>query len=236
MTRPTYNTRVNGASAMKQDQISALIVFCCLCLFPVLGEAELNLTDQQLGGLEQKYGEQAGKRFRAWREFIQTSQSLSEEDKLKEVNNFFNSTVLFVNDNEIWGKDDYWATPFECLGLGAGDCEDFSIAKYFTLRELGVPDEKLRLTYVKALAPYNQAHMVCTYFPSPSASPLVLDNIIGEIQPAASRNDLVPVYSFNGSGLWLAKARGSGQQVKGGTGRLAMWQQLKDRMAKDNIK
>jgi predicted transglutaminase-like cysteine proteinase len=220
---------------MSRKSIALQVVFCCLFLFTRQGEAELNLADEQLGKLEQKYGEQAGKRFRAWRDLIQKSQSLPEEDKLKEVNNFFNMTVLFVGDADNWGVEDYWATPFECLGKGAGDCEDFSIAKYFTLRELGVPDEKLRLTYVKALAPYNQAHMVCTYFPSPTSSPLVLDNLVGEIEPATNRHDLVPVYSFNGTGLWLAKARGTGQEVKGGTGRLAMWQQLKDRMGKDKI-
>jgi len=220
---------------MKRKNIALLVVFCCLSLTTLQGEAELNLTDDQFIKLEKKFDERAGKRFRAWRDLIQKSQSLPEEEKLKEVNNFFNMAVLFVSDADLWGLDDYWATPFECLGKGAGDCEDFSIAKYFTLRELGVPDEKLRLTYVKALAPYNQAHMVCTYFPSPTSAPLVLDNLVGEIEPATNRKDLVPVYSFNGSGLWLAKARGTGQEVKGGTGRLAMWQSLKDRMGKDKI-
>ena len=220
---------------MNRKSIALQVIFCCLFLFTRQGEAELNLTDDQFAKLEQKYGVQAGKRFRAWRDLIQKTQSLPEEDKLKEVNNFFNMAVLFVSDADNWGMEDYWATPFECLGKGAGDCEDFSIAKYFTLRELGVPDEKLRLTYVKALAPYNQAHMVCTYFSSPTASPLVLDNLIGEIEPATNRHDLVPVYSFNGSGLWLAKARGTGQQVQRGSGKLAMWQSLKDRMVKDKI-
>ena len=220
---------------MKRKSIVLQIVFCCLFLFTHQGEAELNLTDDQIGKLEQKYGERAGKRFRAWRELIEKSQSLSEQEKLKEVNNFFNMAILFVSDADNWGVEDYWATPFECLGKGAGDCEDFSIAKYFTLRELGVPDEKLRITYVKALAPYNQAHMVCTYFPTPTSAPLVLDNLIGEIEPATNRHDLVPVYSFNGTSLWLAKARGSGQEVKGGTSRLAMWQSLRGRMEKDQI-
>ena len=218
---------------MHQKIIIPLLVFCALLSIAFQGKAELKLGDEQISKLQGKYGEQAGKRFRTWRELIQESQSLSEEDKLREVNNFFNMAVLFVSDSDNWSKEDYWATPFECLGRGAGDCEDYSIAKYFTLREMGVPDEKLRLTYVKALAPYNQAHMVCTYFPTPTSAPLVLDNLIGEIEPATSRNDLVPVYSFNGTGLWLAKARGSGQQVKGGTSKLSNWQQLKDRMAKD---
>lgn len=219
---------------MTRKNISALVLCCCLSLFALRGETELNLTDEQIGKLSQKYGEQAGKRFKAWRELIQKSKSLSEDEKLVAVNTFFDSSIIFMSDMDNYGVADYWATPYECLGRGAGDCEDYSIAKYFTLLEIGVPDEKLRITYVKALAPWNQAHMVLSYYSSPSASPLILDSLIGEIKPATERHDLVPVYNFNGSGLWLAKARGTGQEVKGGMGRLAMWQQLKGRMAKDS--
>ena len=219
---------------MKRKNIVHFIVFCCLSLFTLQGEAELNLADEQIAKLEQKYDARAGKRFRAWRELIQNSKSLAEEQKLETVNIFFDSTIIFTSDSDNYGVEDYWATPYECIGRDAGDCEDYAIAKYFTLLEIGVPDEKLRLTYVKALAPWNQAHMVLSYFPSPTAAPLVLDSLIGEIKSATERNDLIPVYSFNGTGLWLAKVRGTGQQVKGGTGRLAMWEQMKNRLSRDN--
>ena len=43
----------------------------------------------------------------------------------------------FADDTEIWGEPDYWATVLETLGRGAGDCEDFSIAKYVTLKAMG---------------------------------------------------------------------------------------------------
>ena len=112
----------------------------------------------------------------------------------------------------MWGVKDYWATPLEFLSRGAGDCEDYSIAKYFTLKELGVSEKKMRITYVKALK-LRQAHMVLTYFETPRSVPLVLDNLIPTIKPATQRKDLLPVYSFNGSGLWLAKSRGSGKKV-----------------------
>ena len=218
----------------RPGKLSAFLVCLCLSLATVTVPAKLDISDQQLQKYEQKYGADAAKRMKYWRELIETSQSLSEEEKLKAVNNYFNQTILFINDIDHWGKEDYWATPFECLGTGAGDCEDFSVAKYFTLRELGVPDEKLRLTYVKAVQ-YNQAHMVCTYFTTPTAVPLVLDNLIGTIEPATNRKDLLPVYSFNGTGLWLAKERGGGKQVSGGAERIAMWQELKNRMVADTI-
>ncbi|WP_427982617.1 transglutaminase-like cysteine peptidase, partial [Agarivorans sp.] len=99
------------------------------------------------------YGEKAELRVRAWRQLIADSSQLSETDKLSSVNDFFNQ-LQFVDDIEVWGQKDYWATPVEFLGAAAGDCDDFSIAKYFSLIELGVSDDKMRLVYVKSLT-YN---------------------------------------------------------------------------------
>ncbi|OUR86232.1 sulfate adenylyltransferase, partial [Cycloclasticus sp. 44_32_T64] len=175
-----------------------------------------------------KYGEQAADRVLSWQALVKSAQSLPEKEKLKRVNDFFNQQVEFVDDSYLWGAVDYWATPLEVLAKGAGDCEDYSIAKYFTLRELGVSDSKMRITYVKAIE-LNQAHMVLTYFEKPGVVPMVLDNLNPIIKLASKRRDLLPVYSFNGSGLWLAKARGTGKKV-GGSSRLNKWGDLKSRM------
>ena len=150
-----------------------------------------------------------------------------ELEKLDRVNSFFNR-MHFVSDRQHWGREDYWATPVEFLATGAGDCEDFSLAKYFTLKALGIPLERMRLTYAKALE-LDQAHMVVAYFPTPDAEPLILDNLVDDIRPASQRNDLVPVYSFNGDGLWLSKERGRGRRV-GSAGRLKLWNDLRSRM------
>jgi predicted transglutaminase-like cysteine proteinase len=130
------------------------------------------------------------------------------------------------------GKRRLLATPLEFLGVGAGDCEDFSIAKYFSLRELGVADNKLRLVYVKALE-LNQFHMVVAYYPTPSSVPLLLDNLDGDIKPATKRPDLLPIYSFNASKLWLMKQKGQGQ-LAGKASRLSLWNDLRQRS--DRIK
>jgi hypothetical protein len=71
--------------------------------------------------------------------------------------------------------------------------------------------------------------MVLTYFSSPSAEPLVLDNLVGIVKPASERQDLIPIYSFNGTGLWLAKQRGRGK-LAGSSSRLKRWQDLLERM------
>ncbi|MGR8931025.1 MAG: transglutaminase-like cysteine peptidase [Gammaproteobacteria bacterium] len=190
--------------------------------------ATLTLDPPLLEKIEEKYGLDVKQRFLEWQNLMESKQPFSDLEKLRLANDFFNQHILFGNDQILWQKNDYWATPFELLVKGAGDCEDFSIAKYFTLREMGVDDAKLRITYVKAVT-LNQAHMVVTYFESPHAIPLVLDNIKPTIDPANERTDLEPVYSFNGSGLWLAKMKDSGHQI-GSARKLNPWADLKRRM------
>lgn len=195
--------------------------------------AELNITEKMLAKIEKKHNKYARERVELWQKLLSdpASKKLADKEKLELVNNFFNMNVLFMNDSDLWGKEDYWATPLEALSVGAGDCEDYSIAKYFTLKQLGVAEEKLRITYVKAVK-LGQAHMVLTYFENKRAIPLVLDNINPEIKPANQRKDLIPVYSFNGGGLWLSKSRGSGKRV-GDASKLSLWEDLAARMEKD---
>ncbi|WP_342247358.1 cysteine protease LapG [Pseudomonas sp. OTU5201] len=162
-----------------------------------------------------------------WQAMLGRLSGVDEQKQLEEVNRFFNAKLRFTDDISLWHETDYWATPVQALRTGAGDCEDFAIAKYFSLRQLGVPSEKLRITYVKALR-LNQAHMVLTYYASPDAMPLVLDNLVGIIRPANQRTDLLPVYAFNAEGLWLA-GRSGGKQV-GDAKRLSRWQELLKKM------
>lgn len=200
---------------------------------PVVTEDTFVLDRELVKQVERKYGKEAVGRLTAWEEIIRQSRNLPEREKLARVNHFFNSRIRFANDIDVWNVQDYWATPVEFLVRGAGDCEDFAIAKYFTLRALGVVDEKLKITYVKALQ-YNIHHMVLSYYSDPNAEPLVLDNLIDSIVVAGKRNDLLPIFSFNGSGLWLAKQRGQGQSA-GSSSRLRLWQDLQKRMAENKL-
>ncbi len=212
-----------------KPKFTLIALLCLVVSVPII--AELNITEALLEKIEANYSVNARQRVESWQALIDSSQDLSDAEKLEKVNQFFNSNVMFVSDIAVWDKEDYWATPLEFLSKGAGDCEDYSIAKYFTLKELGVDEQKLRITYVKAVK-LNQAHMVLTYFENKRAIPLVLDNLDIEIKPANQRKDLIPVYSFNGEGLWLAKARGDGKRV-GNASRLSLWEELAARMAEN---
>jgi predicted transglutaminase-like cysteine proteinase len=189
--------------------------------------------DRMLMLAQQQYGAGAVQTVTAWRKLIDDVTALPENDKLNKVNAFFNRRVLYKSDMEVYKVEDYWATPLEFMGNGAGDCEDFAIAKYMTLRILGVPNERLRLIYVRYqtgnTAPI--AHMVLGYYAQPTDEPVILDNMVSSVRPASMRPDLSPVYSFNSDGLWV----GSATTATDPTTRLSRWRDVLDRMHKDGL-
>lgn len=182
-----------------------------------------------------RYGTNAVQSVQAWQEMMRTANTMSEQDKIQRVNEFFNRRFQFGEDMAIWGENDYWATPLEFMGRGAGDCEDFSIAKYVSLRNLGVPEERLRITYVRARiggprSDVMQAHMILGYYEDPLAEPLILDNLITEVRPASRRGDLTPVFSFNGEGVWTGSGATEKKDAASPTARLSRWRDLIARM------
>jgi len=201
---------------------------CAILLTATLGSVgnALELTDKLMSYVRTEFGEEAYQRLQNYQRLQLLASRAPIDRKLRLVNSFFNQ-ARFVSDIEHWGEEDYWATPVELLTTNAGDCEDFSIAKYQTLLSMGVPDEQLRIVYVKALE-LNQAHMVLAWYPRPDADPLILDNLINDIKLASQRSDLEPVYSFNGSGLWSNKA-GQNKRI-GEADKLSRWRDLNQRM------
>lgn len=207
-----------------------------LLLWAILGIATPDLDRMQRLAAE-RYGDSAAESVAAWRRMMADAADLDEEMQLARVNAFFNRRLRFVDDTVVWRQQDYWATPLEFMGKGAGDCEDFAIAKYITLRLLGIPDERLRLIYVRAQigdprSKLSQAHMVLGYYAEPSDEPLVLDNLISDIRRASRRTDLTPVFSFNSAGLWVGGASTSSADP---TTRLSRWRDVLDRMRTEGL-
>jgi len=171
------------------------------------------------------YSQQAVNRGKALNKLIKKLQGKSVQTKLREVNRFFNQ-FTYVEDIDQWGQKDYWATPEEFIGTQKGDCEDFVIAKYFVLRKLGIADEKLYLTYVKYIKK-NVAHMVLSYFKKPSSNPQILDNYNPQILRGSERKDLLPVYSFNASKLFLTNSSaGLGKSLPTDKIKNSKWEKL----------
>ncbi|WP_248291011.1 transglutaminase-like cysteine peptidase [Pseudoalteromonas arctica] len=174
---------------------------------------------------------------RNWQTMLVQSQNKTEQQKILIVNDFFARNLRYRTDIQLWQQNDYWATPLETLGKGLGDCEDYAIAKYISLRVLGIEDDKLRLIYVKAQiggpnSKQAQAHMVLGYFVTPNAQPLILDSLITKVLPSAKRTDLTPVFSFNSQGLW---ANNSNQSVANPTARLSRWRRIIEQTQQEGI-
>ena len=158
-----------------------------------------------------------------------------DDARLMAVNQFYNLRIDFKPDIEVWGQEDYWATPLQSLNAGRGDCEDYVIAKYTTLLAMGMPRSRLRLVYVRARLGDVQAavaHMVLAYYASPNAEPLILDNLRADVLPASQRSDLTPVFSFNSEGLW----QGVGQASAGDPmARLSRWRDTWQRIQQEGF-
>lgn len=222
-----------GGPRRRLPWLAAVVVTATFAWFPGWLEADWDFT-LIARRAEALYGPLGAGRARieAWQRVLADEAGADEQEQLRAVNDFFNRQLRFTDDLGLWHQVDYWATPVEALLKGAGDCEDFAIAKYVSLRHLGVPAQKLRITYVKALR-LNQAHMVLTWYASPDAEPLVLDNLIPQIRPASQRQDLLPVYAFNAEGLWLP-GPGGGKR-SGSSKQLSRWQDLLTKMRGEGL-
>jgi predicted transglutaminase-like cysteine proteinase len=212
---PCGTCRTPGAAPVRQRWIvgfqpllAAILVFTLLnCGSDLFAFDALRMEQAAL-----RQGSAATLGLKALQAVLSRAADQTDEARLDAVNQFFNRRIQFRSDQEVWGQADYWASPIELLEKGQGDCEDYVIAKYFSLLALGMPTAKLRLVYVRAQLGGEggvvQAHMVLAYYPTPptpnavQAEPLILDNLISDIRPASRRPDLTPVFSFNSDGLW----------------------------------
>lgn len=167
-----------------------------IILFLIFSSSSANFSSSNLiKKVEKKYKRFAKNRFIALEKTIKRASKKCEEKKLEMINNFFNY-VPYGNDKDIYGVNDYWATPYEFLARDKGDCEDYVIAKYLVLKHLGVSSQKMFLSYVR-LKGSKEAHMVLSYFKTPSSEPLILDSVNKRIFNASKRTDLTPIYNFN---------------------------------------
>jgi predicted transglutaminase-like cysteine proteinase len=216
--------------------VAALLsLLSLLLLLPVPVSRALEFHAAQLQQhMQRQYGQPGQVALQSWLDMLTRSAHASTAQQLATINQFWNLTVMASSDDAAWGQLDYWATPLESLGRRMGDCEDYVISKYFSLRRLGVAEHKLRMIYVRARlggvnSPDSVAHMVLGYYDSPSAEPLILDNLVGEIMPASQRPDLQPVFSFNAQGIYAQGAKPTPAS------RIARWRDLLTRMQKEGF-
>lgn len=137
-------------------------------------------------------------RLGGWRDAMQKLQGKSLMEQVDGVNRFVNA-YPYIEDIINWGLEDYWETPYE-FQLQNGDCEDYAISKYMSLRALGVPEEKMRIEIVQDLNLGGIIHAVLIVFVGEEV--YVLDNQIKQTMRAVDIYHYKPIYSINETHWW----------------------------------
>jgi len=147
-----------------------------------------------------------------WSALVEGERGKDLPTELREINAAMNRRP-YVSDLANWHVEDYWATPLEFMAKG-GDCEDYAIAKYMALRELGFPIDDMRVVVLNDLN-LGVAHAILVVYVQGTA--LVLDNQISTVIPADAIHHYRPVYSINERGWWLHR-NGTGNIAAKDTG------------------
>ncbi len=137
-----------------------------------------------------------------WNAMLSDMKGKSVKAQLDGVNSFFNR-IRYVEDKDNWGKSDYWATPFEMLERKAGDCEDYAIAKYIALKELGVPESDMRVMIVEDRNLGRIMHAVLEV--RSGGNRYLLDNQASRVADEANVFHYRPIYALNTEQWWAYK-------------------------------
>jgi predicted transglutaminase-like cysteine proteinase len=136
----------------------------------------------------------------AWRALVLDLRERPRPDRLAAVNRFVNA-VSYASDRDRHGTRDFWAGPWNFLAVaGAGDCEDYAIAKYATLARLGVPVRDMRILVVEDRR-RGLPHAVLAVRTADGVR--LLDNQSEHLLDAAHDDRYLPYYAVNERRRWL---------------------------------
>lgn len=135
---------------------------------------------------------------KTWRSLLASTRSKSLRQQLEIINNWSNEHP-YIEDTMNWGMEDYWETPLEFMAI-SGDCEDYAISKYYSLRALGVPSDKMRIMIVQDLNLGGIIHAILGVYDGSEL--YILDNQIKQVTPALRIFHYRPVYGINEDAWW----------------------------------
>ena len=171
--------------------------------------------------VQRQYGPDAAARAQQLTALLSKLQFAPVQEQLELVNAFFNDFV-YSSDQVVWGRGDHWASPEEFIGRNAGDCEDFAIAKYYALRELGLAATSMQIAYVHDIQRH-QYHIVLEVDLGAGRERVILDNAQPLVMRRTQRRDLVKVVGFGEKYVTVALPDG-GEQAFLRSGRWSMRQ------------
>lgn len=145
--------------------------------------------------------------LKRWREIVTAAKAQPYENRLKSINTSFNRWPYKL-DIEVYGVREYWATPKEFI-INSGDCEDYSIAKYYALRNVGFSNDELRIVVLQDTI-RGFGHAVMAAYVGDDI--LILDNTTQLVLPHSKFGHYDPKVSMNETSRWAhvaSKARRS---------------------------
>ena len=209
------------------------IVTLILLISSLMYGKTLELTPKDIEKIEASQHKKAIlKRFDNYEKLKVKIKGYSLIRKLSHINTFYNK-ILPQHDTQKYGISDYWSTRKEFLIDGRGDCEDYVIAKYLSLLELGFSKEKLFLSIVNVKGREGD-HMVLFYFKDRKSIPYVLDNLSFKVLPLDRRKKIDVKVAFNQEEAYLIRNHKLAKKVKIDWGKDKKWERLLKRIYKNN--
>lgn len=139
-----------------------------------------------------------------WKKMLDDLKDKPLEEQLDKVNDWSNAHPYII-DQLNWGINDYWETPFEFMEMN-GDCEDYAISKYYSLRALGIPEDRMRIIIVQDLNLGGIIHAILGVYDDDN-NLIILDNQIKHIIPALKIYHYRPIYGVNEDYWWTYHPR-----------------------------
>lgn len=135
--------------------------------------------------------------LQGWHRFLDSLKSESRSNQIRTINLYMNKHP-YITDIANWGISDYWETPLEFIRRH-GDCEDYAIAKFFSLRYLGFENKDMRIVILKDHN-INAIHSVLAI--REAGQFLILDNQVSRVVEAKKVHHYEPIYSVNEDRWW----------------------------------
>jgi predicted transglutaminase-like cysteine proteinase len=135
-----------------------------------------------------------------WLNVITSLKNKPAKVQMDVINRHLNQ-YAYITDMVNWQQDDYWATIKQFFSKD-GDCEDYAIAKYFSLKELGFRADQLRIVIVQDNN-LNIAHAVLAVYLDNKI--WILDNQTSHVINDDKIVHYQPLYSINEKAWWLHK-------------------------------
>jgi len=135
--------------------------------------------------------------YKIWMKFLVSTKDKDKLSQIKAINGYMNR-AKYITDSRNWGQKDYWASPGQFMEK-FGDCEDYAIAKFMSLKLLGFPSNMLRVVAVKDLN-LKVGHAVLVVIID--GKYYLLDNQIKQVVETKNVHHYRPVFSISTQHWW----------------------------------